>query len=161
MLENNVYQRRIDEIEHVLQKNNADFALVTPSPGYQYLTGSAYQMHERLVALIVQPNEEPQIIAPSFEVSDHANNTWITKFAPWTEEESPYDHLVDILGEKKKYRVMFDEKLPLGVYWNVKESIGGFEETFSLTSHLDKMRLIKSKEEITMMKHAGEIIDKA
>ena len=161
MLDTNVYRRRLDEIEHLLQKNNADFALITPSPGYQYLTGSSYQMHERLVALIIRANEDPLIIAPSFEVSDHEKNTWVSKFIPWNEDEDPYTHLSDTLGDKRKYRVMFDEKLPLGIFWKVQKAIGGFEETISLTPHLEGMRLIKSQEEIDMMKQAGAIIDKA
>jgi Xaa-Pro dipeptidase len=118
-------------------------------------------MHERLVALVIRPSEEPLIIAPSFEVSDHAKNTWITKIIPWNENEDPYDHLIELLGEQKKYRVLFDEMLPLGIYWKVEKAIGGFDEALSLTPYLDGMRLIKSKEEIAMMKNAGEIIDKA
>ena len=162
MLETSVYRRRLDEIEHVLQKNSADFALLTPSPGYQYLTGSPYQMHERLVALLVMLNEEPRIIAPSFEVSDHANNTWVSEFLPWNEDEDPYAILADAVGKNPKgFNVMFDEKLPLGIYWNVQKAIGGFQETKSLTPHLENMRLIKSQEEIDMMKQAGQIIDKA
>ncbi|MDF1537864.1 MAG: Xaa-Pro peptidase family protein [Candidatus Thorarchaeota archaeon] len=162
MLEKSVYRRRLDEVEHVLQKNSADFALLTPSPGYQYLTGSAYQMHERLVALLVIPREEPQIIAPSFEVSDHANNTWISKFLPWNENEDPYVILAGAVASKPDgFNVMFDEKLPLGIYWGIKKAIGEFQKTNSLTPHLESMRLIKSQEEIDMMKRAGQIIDKA
>ncbi|MFW9848289.1 MAG: M24 family metallopeptidase [Candidatus Thorarchaeota archaeon] len=161
MLETNVYRRRLEEIGNVIEKNNADFALLTPSPAYQYLTGSSYYMHERLVALVVRPKEEPLIIAPSFEVSDHENNTWITKFLPWNEDEDPYEMLADALGGKNKYRVMFDEQLPLGVFWKVKFALGGFEEVLSITPQLNRMRLIKSAEEIGKMKQAGEIIDNA
>jgi len=161
MLEKSVYRRRLDEIEHVLQKNSADFALLTPSPGYQYLTGSAYQMHERLVAILVVPDEAPRIIAPAFEISDHANNTWVSEFLPWNEDEDPYAILADTVGTKLEgFNVMFDEKLPLGIYWNIKKAIG-FRETKSLTPHLENMRLIKGQEEIDMMKRAGQIIDKA
>ncbi|MFW9933762.1 MAG: aminopeptidase P family N-terminal domain-containing protein, partial [Candidatus Thorarchaeota archaeon] len=97
MLEENIYRRRYDEIQHVLETNDADFALLTPSPSYQYLTGSAYQMHERLVAMLVTRDGAPRIIAPAFEVSDHQNNTWVKEILPWTEEDDPYKLVVDAL----------------------------------------------------------------
>ncbi|MFW9931596.1 MAG: M24 family metallopeptidase [Candidatus Thorarchaeota archaeon] len=56
---------------------------------------------------------------------------------------------------------MFDEKLPIGIYWQLEKALKGFKKTTSLSTHLENMRLIKSQEEITMMKKAGKIIDQA
>lgn len=162
MLEENVYRRRYDEIQHLLERNDADFAMLTPSPNYQYLTGSAYQMHERLVALIITSQGNPQIIAPAFELSDHEQNTWVREFLPWGEEEDPYKLIADTLTLKKEgLHGMFDEKLPIGIYWRLEKALGGFKKTSSLTTHIENMRLVKSQEEIQLMKNAGKIIDKA
>ncbi len=162
MLEENVYRRRYDEIQHLLESSDADFALLTPSPSYQYLTGSAYQMHERLVAMLVTRDGAPQIIAPSFAVSDHKNNTWVKDFIVWTEEEDPYKMIAGILGSKSDgFHAMFDDQLPLGIYWRLEKELSGFKKTSSLSSHLENMRLIKGNEELELMKRAGKIIDEA
>ncbi len=162
MLEENIFRRRYDEIQHLLEDKNADFALLTPSPGYQYLTGSAYQMHERLVALLVTRDGPPRIIAPAFEVSDHQNNTWVKDFIPWNEEDDPYKMIADMLHLKQDgFHGMFDDKLPIGIYWRLEKALNGFKKTSSLSSRLENMRLIKSQEEIKLMKSAGKIIDQA
>lgn len=161
MLESEIYRRRFDEILHFIESNDFDFALLTPSPNFQYLSGSSYQMHERLVALIIKPNQEPKILTPSFELSDHQKSTWLREFLPWSEEENPFVMLASELEVKdKRLKAMFDENLPIGIYWSLERALGGFEKTMSLTPVLNDMRLIKGKEEISKMKHAGEIIDK-
>ncbi len=162
MLEENIYRRRYDEVRHLLERVDADFALLTPSPNYQYLTGSSYQMHERLVALLITREGNPTIIAPSFEVSDHENNTWVKDFIPWGEEDDPFKLIAETLKPSKVgLQGIFDDNLPLGIYWSLEKAIGGFKRTSSLSAQIDNMRLIKSKEEIKLMKNAGEIIDKA
>ncbi len=162
MLTESIYQRRLYEIRQVLQSIGADFAVLTPSPGYQYLTGSTYQMQERLVALIITPDDEPAIIAPSFEVSDHENTTWIKHFIPWAEDEDPYRMLATHLRERKDgYFALFDTKMPVGVYWSIERAVGGFKKVEPLSPYMDNMRLVKSKDEISLMKQAGHIIDDA
>jgi Xaa-Pro dipeptidase len=162
MLNVSIYQRRLYEIRQVLQSIGADFAVLTPSPGYQYLTGSAYQMQERLVALIITPDDEPSIIAPAFEVSDHENTTWIKHFIPWAEDEDPYKILASHFGEKRDSSfALFDAKMPVGVYWSIEKAVGGFRKVESLSPYMDSMRLVKSSEEIMFMKQAGHIIDEA
>ncbi|MFW9944957.1 MAG: M24 family metallopeptidase, partial [Candidatus Sifarchaeia archaeon] len=133
-----------------------------PSPAFQYLTGLRGGMMERLVALLVAPDQEPKIVAPSFEVSNLSTHTWVEEFLPWAEDEDPYTIVANESGaEDGSHSVAFDEHLPLGVYWKVEKALGGFQGTASITPIISEMRLTKSDEELDLMKKAGRIIDLA
>lgn len=146
-------------VQKHIESSGADVAFLTPSPSFQYLVGFAYQMHERLLALIVRKEGDPIIISPAFEMSDHQSHTWIKEFTSWAEDENPYRKVVEIIGRNKV--VLFDESIPLGVFWSLEREMGGFKDTASVTPVIDKMRISKSETEIELMKKAGLVIDDA
>lgn len=162
MLDESVYRKRIEEVHKYLEKSNFDFALLTPGPSFQYLTGFKYEMRERLLALLIMKDSETQIIAPAFEVANHRSNTWIKKFTSWAEDENPYAIVSNLVGGKNKgLSVFLDDGTPLGVYWALETAMGGFNKSASLSPMINSMRLKKSDKEIELMKRAGEIISNA
>ncbi|UCH04591.1 MAG: aminopeptidase P family protein [Candidatus Thorarchaeota archaeon] len=162
MLGDNIYRKRMKHLSDFLGQERIDFALLTPSPAFHYVTGIRGGMMERLVALLMTPDQDPRIVAPSFEVSNISTHTWVDEFLPWAEDEDPYKIVVGEAGaENGGHVVAFDEQLPLGVYWKIEKALGGFQRTASLTPIINEMRLIKSDEEVDLMKKAGRIIDSA
>lgn len=142
-----------------IETASADFAFLTPAPSFQYLAGFEYQMRERLLALVIRSDEEPTIISPAFEMSDHSSHTWIKDFIPWADDENPYSMISRLVG--KDNVVLFDDSTPLGVYWSLEKELGGFKDSASITPMVDEMRISKSETEIELMKKAGHIIDDA
>lgn len=162
MLDESVYKKRMGTIYQKLNEFGADFALLTPSPNFQYLAGYEYYMHERLVALFIRRGAEPIIVVPSFEESDHKRKTWIKEFLAWGEEEDPYALIADSLGPpKENISVLLDDNLPLGVYWSLEKALGRFGKTQSITPIVNALRITKSTSETSLMKKAGHIIDDA
>ncbi|MHA2349855.1 MAG: M24 family metallopeptidase [Candidatus Thorarchaeota archaeon] len=162
MLDDTVYKERIEKVRNVMEQQQADFVFLTPSPAFQYLTGIHYEMQERLIAMILTKAGEVQIVSPAFEVSGLSPRTWIEGFLPWTEDEDPYSLVVDTVGKKTEgHSVLLDENLPLGVYWSIEKAFGKLKKTLPITPCLEDMRLIKSDEEIRLMKKAGKVIDNA
>lgn len=161
MLDESVYQERMDMVHQKLEEFDADFALLTPAPNFQYLAGYEYHMRERLVALLVKRGADPMIVVPSFEESDHKSHTWVKDFLSWAEDEDPYAMIADSMGSGKEFSVLLDNSLPLGVYWQLEKALGGFKRTKSITPTIDGMRLSKSEVELDLMKKAGHIIDDA
>ena len=160
MLDKSVYMNRTERVCELLREKGVDYLFLTPSPSFLYITGLNSEMKERLIALLLDSNGEARIIAPSFEVSSHSKHTWIKEFLPWAEDENPYSIIADMV-ESKSQSFMFDNNLPLGVYWSLKEVIGGFKDTSSITEFLNSMRVQKTQEEIDCMKKAGKIIERA
>ncbi|MHA2076022.1 MAG: M24 family metallopeptidase [Candidatus Thorarchaeota archaeon] len=159
MLDESVYKKRMEQVQKHLIDANADFAFLTPAPSFQYLAGIQAQMRERLLALVIRKDEDPTIIAPSFEVANYSSHTWIKDFQPWEEDENPYTKVSDLVGSNKV--VLLDESIPLGVYWSLEKALGGYRDTASITPLIDEMRVTKSETEIELMKKAGHIIDDA
>ena len=162
MFDDKVYKRRIKRIKDELTSIRADLAIVTPSPAFQYLTGIQREMRERLIALIITPNDDPRIVAPSFEVSTLSQHTWIANILPWAEDQDPYKIVVDAIDSSKpRLSVAFEDTTPFGVYRSFERTLEGFDSVISITHVIDQMRLIKSDEEITFMEKAGHIINDA
>ncbi|MGQ4910740.1 MAG: M24 family metallopeptidase [Candidatus Thorarchaeota archaeon] len=162
MLDRSVYAERLTKVTEYIESQGADFAVLTPSPNFMYLTGIDYEMRERLLALVVQPNKDPFIISPAFEASDHASHTWIEDIVTWQEDENPYTMLAQTVGvERHQSKVLIDDRTPLRVYWALEKAVGGFAASSSLTPVIDELRLLKSREELDLMKKAGHIIDDA
>jgi len=162
MLADSIYKDRINGIQSKLEESGADFALLTPSPSFQYLAGYEYEMRERLVALLIPRGKEPSIVVPTFEASDHEHNTWIKDFICWDEDEDPF---LKIKSEFTSLRenpvVLLDDNMPLGMYWRLERAYSNFKGIISVTPFINEMRLLKSGDEISLMKKAGEIINHA
>jgi Xaa-Pro dipeptidase len=162
MLEESLYRARIEQVQKQLENRDSDCALLTPSPNYHYLTGYHYEMRERLVALVIRKGSEPALIVPAFEESDHASRTWIKQILSWQEDEDPYALIAETLGRHSDgLTILLDESLPLGVYWSLERSLGGFKKTLSITPLINSLRLIKNESEAALMRKAGHIIDNA
>ncbi|MFX1270590.1 MAG: M24 family metallopeptidase [Promethearchaeota archaeon] len=162
MLENKVYTERMKRVKGLLEEQNMDFGIVTPSAAFLYLTGIHRELSERLIALLLFPDRGPQIVAPAFEVSTLAEHTWIKDIHPWAEDEDPYRVLASTLGSIEGGKsIAFEETLPLGIYWSLENAVGGINEHASLTPLINDMRVSKTQEELMLMRKAGRIINDA
>ena len=162
MLDESVYRERISRIQSFLDSTGADFAFLTPSPNFQYLAGFKYDMRERLLALIVMKDENPHIVVPAFEMTDHASHTWINDLLPWAEDEDPYSVVESLVGRKSGgHSVLVDANTPLGVFWALENALGAFHKVASISPMIESMRITKSVSEIELMKQAGHIINDA
>ncbi|MHA2117960.1 MAG: M24 family metallopeptidase [Candidatus Thorarchaeota archaeon] len=162
MLDESVYRKRMERVSGFLEKAQVDLGIVTPSAAFQYLTGIQREMSERLIALLINPENRPQIVAPAFEVSTLSDHTWIEEFLPWAEDVDPYTVVANQLSKSQgNHSIAFEETLPLGVYWSLEKAVGGFSKQASLTSLIDDMRLFKTEEELAPMRRAGQIINDA
>jgi Xaa-Pro dipeptidase len=162
MLDETVYRKRMDRVTEFLEQAQVNLGIVTPSAAFQYLTGIHRGMSERLTALLITPENNPQILAPAFEVSTLADRTWIKEFLPWAEDDDPYTVVANKVDKSQGDPLLaFEETLPLGVYWSLERAIGGLRKQVSLTPLIDDMRIIKAEEELVSMRKAGQIINRA
>ncbi len=161
MLSDSVYQERLERVRDYLLEIDADHAFLTPSANFEYLAGFSYDMRERLVGLVVRKDEEPFIIAPSFDVSNIEGQTWIKNMLPWAEDEDPYGLLRREIGQANNTFALFDMSTPLGVFWLFREKVQDPERTDLVSPFIEEMRLVKDAEEIGLMKKAGGVIDSA
>jgi Xaa-Pro dipeptidase len=162
MLDSKVYIERMKQVTGFLEEQNMDFGIITPSAAFLYLTGIRRELSERLIAVLVAPDEDPQIIAPAFEVSTLAEQTWIKDILPWAEDEDPYRVVANAVGPNESGKsIAFEETLPIGNYWSLENAVGGIRSQTSMTPLINEMRIFKIEEELVLLKKAGRIINDA
>ncbi|NHJ13126.1 MAG: aminopeptidase P family protein [Candidatus Thorarchaeota archaeon] len=162
MLDSKVYKTRMSRVQEFLMEQKLDFAFLTPSPSFQYLTGIQREMRERLIALIITPEGKPRIIAPSFEVSTLTQHTWIDDFLPWVEDENPYEVFFGCVGKTtNRYNAAFEDLTPFGVFRSVERVLKQIERIATISPLINSMRLVKSEDEVFLMEKAGHIINDA
>ena len=160
MLDKKAYTKRMKRVVEFLKEENIDLGIITPSAAFQYLTGIRREMTERLIALLITTEHDPQIVAPAFEVPTLIEHTWIQDFLPWAEDENPYQTVLGAIGQTQQgISVALEETLPLGTYWSLKRAVGGIKKHISLTPLITEMRLYKSEGELSLMRAAGRIIE--
>ncbi len=160
MLDENVFKRRMEVVQDFIHEKGADFAFITPSSTFHYLTGLNIDMRERLIGLVIPAEGDPSVLSPAFEVSHLASKTWVKEFIPWDEDESPYDVLANHMSnnDHRPLYMIFDDSLSLGVYWSLESALGTFDRVSSLTPIIGTMRLHKTREEVELIKQAGHIL---
>ncbi|NWF96259.1 MAG: aminopeptidase P family protein [Candidatus Thorarchaeota archaeon] len=162
MLEDRVFREREERVREFLRRSGATFAVVTPSPNFQYLTGLHYVLRERLVALILSPTNEPILIVPSFELSEVKSRTWVRSVYGWDEDQNPYSLLARLVGTSGDDHVaFFEDSMPVSIFWSIRDSVSRIRESRSLGQALSSMRLRKCEAEVELMRKAGHVIDAA
>ena len=62
------YASRLSRAREVAAARGIDVALIGTGAEFAYLTGSWVTSHERLTCLVIRPDAEPAIVAPSTDI---------------------------------------------------------------------------------------------
>ncbi|HUV22899.1 MAG TPA: Xaa-Pro peptidase family protein [Gammaproteobacteria bacterium] len=152
---------RTREFQSRLGAAGIDLAILTDESSIAYLAGFwGYLSVEfgRPTFLLVRPDAEPQVITPLMESEMVGAMTWVENVSTWEDAgarrwekvlsaaigDNPGKIGVEIAALPAIVRNWFDEQMPSTRLHNVAPLLGD-------------MRMIKSPEEIVVMKQAGEI----
>ena len=154
-------RQRTREFQSRLGEAGIDLAILTDESSIAYLAGFwGYLSVEfgRPTFLLVRPNGEPQVITPLMESEMVGAMTWVENISTWEDSganrwenvlaaaigANPGKIGVELAALPPIVRNWFDDQLPGTRLHNVAPLLGD-------------MRMIKSPEEIVVMKQAGEI----
>jgi len=154
-------RQRTREFQSRLGDAGIDLAILTDESSIAYLAGFwGYLSVEfgRPTFLLVRPDAEPQVITPLMESEMVGAMTWVENISTWEDTganrwenvlaaaigANPGKIGVELAALPPIVRNWFDDQLPGTRLHDVAPLLGD-------------MRMIKSPEEIVVMKHAGEI----
>lgn len=154
-------RQRSAEFQTRLKDADIDLAILTDESSIAYLAGFwGYLSVEfgRPTFLLVRPDEAPQVITPLMESEMVGAMTWVENIATWEDAgarrwenalrsaigDNPGKIAVELAALPAIVRNWFDDQLP-GI------------ELHDIAPLMGTMRMIKSPEEIEVMKQAGEI----
>jgi Xaa-Pro dipeptidase len=154
-------RQRTQEFQTRLRDAKTDIALVTDESSIAYLAGFwGYLSIEfgRPTFLIVRPDEAPVVITPSMESEMVSAMTWVEDVRTW--EDSGPDRWENVLSQ-----ALGDDVKDVGVEAAALPAIvrNWFQDQrpgtrlSDISGLLGAMRMVKSPEEIHVMRQAGEI----
>lgn len=150
---------KLTEIATYLGKKNWDMTFITNPTTVQYLTGFAMDPHERILGLMIFPDREPLLFTPELEV-EKAKTYVSFDVIGYADSENPWAKIRTHLNTLNIQTLAVEyDHLILSKYDGLKSVFDGI--TFAnLTPFINRMRLIKSEDEIQKMIIAGDYADK-
>ncbi|MGT2950553.1 peptidase M24 family protein [Streptococcus cuniculi] len=151
---------KITAIRTQLQTAELDMAVFSDPVSISYLTGFYSDPHERQMFLFVSQEDAPLLFVPALD-AERAKKSVDFAVVGYVDSENPWEKIKAALPEKHYKRIGLEfDNLILTKYQGLKTV---FEQaTFdNLTPIINRMRLIKSADEIQKMMIAGKWADKA
>ncbi|MHA1400903.1 MAG: M24 family metallopeptidase [Candidatus Heimdallarchaeaceae archaeon] len=153
------YLDRIKKVQREMEEQNLDVALITPSINFGYLFKGFFEMKERLICAVLNQDDDPLLITPSFEKERMAFTSNIDNIIGWQEEENPFLKLKEAVGFEPK-NIALEPTTRFETFLNFKKVFP--EAKFSnLGGILNDLRSQKTEAEIQRMERAAEITVKA
>ena len=159
------YRRRYDAVVRHIREAGADALLVRGPENITYLTGFETPGYYKYHCLIIAPGEEPVLILRRFEEINVWEYSWLTKTVPVWDHQDPTEETIKTLKAMKlDGKRLGVEKA--GWFFSVQEFEGlaaalPKAKLVDCSRAVEEARLIKSDEEIAVMRKAAAIADKA
>ena len=154
------YQRRLDNLRNVMNNNNLDMIILTSMHNIAYYTGFIYCSFGRPYGCIITKNKISTISA-NIDASQpwrrsHSDNIIYTDW----KRDNYLKAIVSIIGRDEPPKNIGIENDHVTL--DVKEkftSLFNSSKFFDVSKNLMKLRMIKSKEEIEIIKNGARIAD--
>jgi Xaa-Pro dipeptidase len=150
-----IYLRRLEDVRKRLASLSANALYATPSSNLFYLTGIDFHRSERLTALFLFQDRDPFVICPAFEAERLRRMSAVEKVVTWEETEDPFAKAAALLPASSGILAVE----PSTAYDDVErllQSRTGWRPVSAATLFA-ALRMIKSPEELEMMRHAIEV----
>lgn len=150
---------KFTEIQKFLEANDSEMTFLTNPTTINYLTGFESDPHERIMGLMIFTDRDPILFTPALEVEPASNTVDFDVFG-YTDNENPWEAIKSHVGDLdvKKIAVEYEDI-------NLKKS-QGLQSVFgnefvNISPLIQRLRIIKSEDEIEKMMVAGDYADKA
>ena len=146
---------RIERARRLTAAAGGDALLVNAGMSLRYFAGVPWGASERLVALLLPVDGEPEMICPAFELGSLSADMRIsTGMRLWQEDEDPFALVADAARGWKK--LLVDPALPFQMALRLKANAPWLELADGAPA-IDGCRMYKSPAEIALMQRAKDI----
>ncbi|MEY8461754.1 M24 family metallopeptidase [Streptococcus merionis] len=150
---------KIHQIVAHLDSENAGLAIFSDPVSINYLTGFYSDPHERHLFLFVFRDREPLLFLPALETAG-AKNKVPFEVIGYQDSENPWTKIADAIGQLSSNKVLAEfDSLNLTRYHGLRQAISA--DFADLTPLINRMKLIKSADEVAKLMYAGSFADKA
>lgn len=156
-------EHRIQNLSTWLKEQDIQLGFITSTENVFYLTNFLCNPHERLLACLVFPNDEPILVCPQMEVGHVKNCGWKYDIIGFNDSQDPWAMIKDALSKRNLSvnRIAIEkEHLHVQRYERLVQLFPGVQ-FLAAEDKLHDLRLIKDKEEIRRMQVAADAADMA
>jgi Xaa-Pro dipeptidase len=153
--------QRLQKLSAWLAENNISFAFVTSTPNVFYLSNFYSDPHERLLALIVFPTEEPVLVCPQMEVLQAKQAGWEYDIIGYSDTDHPWELInkkVNSKGINVQKIAVEKEHLTVERYEQIHTRFPNVSFV-NAEEKLRELRMIKEEKEIAILRQAAELAD--
>jgi len=155
------FRQRAERARALMAEHDLDALFVEPSTNFAYLTGTSFGRSERLIALLLSPGGELVVVAPAFEVSRvEVGAKAVQEVRGWEEDEDPYALAADLLRGSPPGRIGIEPSARYGVIRRLQEALPDWQ-LVDAEPVFTRLRLIKSEEELRLIRRAISITEMA
>lgn len=153
---------QLEKVQQQVADLHLDVAYLSDPMTINYLTGFGSDPIERILALLVFPDHDPFIFAPALEVEAIKDTGWKFPVYGYLDHEQPFQMIANQIKKRNPNpKVWGIEQSQLTVS-RLKSLTTEFPNaTFNtdLTPNIEKLRLIKTEDEIKKLDEAGKWAD--
>jgi Xaa-Pro dipeptidase len=145
---------RIAKARRLMDEIGAEAMIVCAGASLRYFAGLAWNLSERLVALVLPREGHPVLVCPRFEEGSVRAGLGVeAALRMWQEHESPYALVAEVLGEWGATTLAIDPALPFAMYDGLRLAAPGAAMP-NAAPVIDGCRMIKSPAELALMAQA-------
>lgn len=154
MFNESIYRERVARIQSLMKDLDIDLLAVLDNENYQYFTGE----FRRQPRLYIPVEGEPMILVFEGELNEAFKNTWIKNIKGYSSLHDMMKHVISYIEEHNVKTVGFDYEFALPAF--LLERFKMANPTVKIVDARElfmNLRMIKTSEEINLIKKAQEI----
>lgn len=152
---------RLEAIQQALRDQQVAAAFIQGKENVFYLTGFRTDPHERMVALIILPNEAPFLIVPGMEKSLVQKAGWTGDILTYSDTDNPWTVLGQALSRYtlKGDSLWVEKRLIPLERAEALQALFGINQMHDAEPALMSLRSIKTEKEIAVLREAASLAD--
>jgi Xaa-Pro dipeptidase len=157
------YVKRQESLTKLLSSNNLDCLVLNPGPSLVYLTGLHFHLSERPVVVYISPGLVPAIVLPELELEKLKNLPYKIQAFPYGEDPAQWGKAFydAALAMKIAHKIGTEPRqLRLLEYQLLSEAVPN-ANFISAEDIVSKLRMYKDENELSLMRKAVDIAQKA
>ncbi|MCH5462596.1 aminopeptidase P family protein [Lactobacillus sp. LC28-10] len=153
---------KLQQVQEWTEKQHADFTYISDPHTIQYLTGFYSDPIERVLALVVFPDQDPFMFAPALEVEAIKDTGFSFPVYGYLDHENPWQMIADDVKKRVNHPTEIAlEKNQLSVdrLERLQQVFTDAQFSLDITPFINQLRVIKTPDEIEKLAIAGKWAD--
>lgn len=156
--------KKIQELQQWMKANQIDLSYVSNPSSIAYLSGFESDPHERVLALFIPSDKEPFLFTPAMEIESAKAAGFTFDVIGYQDTQDPWQIIVQEITNRysvPQHLALEKNALVVDRFERLIQAFQNTDFSADITNVLQKMQLIKTKEELNTLLEAGNWADVA